>query len=314
MFTLTHRKYPKQISSGLSAFIIVAVLINGLFGFTHAQAAAINTGYKDFSMSGATAPTGQKPQSKLWFNDGIWWGVMYNKTSTSKHFEIYRFNWATDTWTTTGVMVDARPKSSADALWTGSKLYTVSNMPVGQSGDVNIYVKRFSYNSTTKTYSVDSGFPVSVYNHAVETVVMDKDTAGKLWVTFTDANSTGGRNAYVTHTSTTDTTWIAPYIVPVSGANTLEDDDISTIDAFTTVDYGTQTSGAIYYKSVRLDNPSMQFVDGLGTPFIVSSTDTHINNASSTKQALNNTTNLLVIAGDDSSHYYFHNKIVLGAV
>ena len=432
MFTLGSKKYLKRISSRVSRLIIVAVLLNGVLGLSPVQAEAIQVGYKDFSMSGATAPTGQKPQSKLWFNDGIWWGVMYNKASNSKHFEIYRFNWATDTWTTTGVMVDVRSKSSADALWTGSKLYTVSNVPVGQTGDVKIYVKRFSYNSTTKTYSVDSGFPVVVYNRAVETVVMDQDTTGKLWVTFTDANNSGGRNAYVMHTTTNDTTWTSPYIVPVSGASTLDSDDISTIIAysgkigvmwsnqndstvyfayhldgtadnnwianpamqspkyaddhlnikslqadsagqlfavvktslndvnpptstqplilllqldnqgswsrrtvwrvvdnvtrpivlldqqnrniyaFATLNYGSQDNGAIYYKSTSLDNPSMQFVSGSGTPFIVSSTDTHINNASSTKQVLNSTTNLLVIAGDDSSHYYFHNKIVLG--
>ena len=432
MFILTPKKYLKRRSFELSRLIIVAVLLNRVLGFTPVQAEAIEVGYKDFSMSGATSPTGQKPQSKLWFNDGIWWGILYNKASNSKHFEIYRFNWATDTWTTTGVIVDVRRKSSADALWTGSKLYTVSNVPVGQTGDVNIYVKRFSYNSTTKTYSVDSGFPVAVYNRAVETVVMDKDSTGKLWITFTDANNSGGRNAYVMHTTTNDTTWTAPYIVPVLGAATLDSDDISTIVAyngkigvmwsnqnnstvyfayhldgtadnnwignpamqspgyaddhlnikslqadssgqlfavvktslddvnpststqplilllqldnqgswsrrtvwrivdnvtrpivlldqqnrniyaFATLNYGTQTNGAIYYKSTSLDNPSMQFVTGIGTPFIVSSTDTHINDASSTKQALNSTTNLLVIAGDDNSHYYFHNKIVLG--
>ena len=432
MFTVTPKKYLKRRSFELSRLIIVAVLLNRALGFIPVQAEAIEVGYKDFSMSGATSPTGQKPQSKLWFNDGLWWGIMYNKASNSKHFEIYRFNWATDTWTTTGVMVDVRRKSSADALWTGSKLYAVSNVPVGQTGDVNIYVKRFSYNSTTKTYSTDSGFPVAIYNRAVETVVMDRDTTGKLWVTFTDANNSGGRNAYVMHTTTNDNTWTAPYIVPVPGAATLDSDDISTIVAysgkigvmwsnqndstvyfayhtdgtadnnwsanpamqspgyaddhlnikslqadssgqlfavvktslddvnaststlplilllqldnqgswsrrtvwrivdnvtrpivlldqqnrniyaFATLNYGSQDNGAIYYKSTSLDNPSMQFVSGSGTPFIVSSTDTHINNASSTKQALNSSTNLLVIAGDDSSHYYFHNKIVLG--
>ncbi|MGE5462837.1 MAG: hypothetical protein ACM3PS_05760, partial [Syntrophothermus sp.] len=426
MLTLMDGKYLKRISFGL---LIATILLTSILGFSPARAATNNVGYKDFSMSGTTAPTGEKPQSKLWFNDGIWWGVLYNKAS--RHFEIYRFNWATDTWTTTGVMVDARSTSTADALWTGSRLYTVCNVPPGASGDTNIYVMRFSYNSAMKAYSVDSGFPVSVYNRGVETVVMDRDTTGQLWVTFTSSNGSGGRNAYVTH-SASDTTWITPYIIPVSGANTLERDDISTLIAysgkigvmwsnqndstiyfayhpdgtadnnwilnvavqspkyaddhlnikslqadpagqlfavvktslndvnsststkplvlllqlanqgswsrrtvwrivdkatrpivlldqqnrniyvFATVDYGSQTSGAIYYKSVSLDDPGMQFVDGRGTPFIASSTDTHINNASSTKQALNNTTNLLVIAGDDSSHYYFHNKIVLG--
>src|SRR5258707_5792109 len=125
MFTLTHRKYLRQISFGFSGLIIAAILLSVVLGFSQAQAAATDVGYKDFSMSGALAPTGQKPQSKLWFNDGIWWGVMYNNASKSRHFEIYRFNWTTDTWSTTGVMVDARSKSAADALWTGSKLYTV---------------------------------------------------------------------------------------------------------------------------------------------------------------------------------------------
>ncbi len=134
MFTSTQTQYRKLHSTGISRLIIVAVLIYGFFGSGLVQAATVNVGYKDFSMSGSYSPTGEKPQSKLWFNDGTWWGVLYNKVS--KHFEIYRFNWATDTWTTTGVMVDARRKSAADALWTGSKLYTVSNMPVGQTGDV----------------------------------------------------------------------------------------------------------------------------------------------------------------------------------
>ena len=25
-------------------------------------------------------PSGEKPQSKLWFNDGIWWGSLFNST------------------------------------------------------------------------------------------------------------------------------------------------------------------------------------------------------------------------------------------
>ena len=427
-----NRNGRRRYSWGLALAFSIIALISGAVGIRPANAAIANVGYKDFAFGSANAPTGEKPQSKLWFNDGIWWGVMYNKASTSSRFEIYRFNWATDTWTTTGVPVDARTKSSADALWTGSKLYIVSNVAPGATGDVKIYLMRYSYNTTTKTYSVDSGFPVAVHHRGVETVVIDQDSTGRLWVTFTDANSSGGRNAYVSHTTTNDNTWITPYVVPVAGSNTLKSDDISTlvaysgnigvmwsnqkdstvyfayhpdgtadnnwisnpavqgpkyaddhlnikslqadsagqlyavvktslndvesststkplvlllqldtqgswsrrtvwrvvdnvtrpivlldqenrtIYAFTTVNYGSQNSGAIYYKSVSLDSPGMQFVDGLGTPFIVFSTDTHINNASSTKQVLNNTTNLLVIAGDDTSNYYFHNKIVFG--
>src|SRR5512138_3539713 len=122
MATLMPGSNRKRILRGFSSLIIAAVLVCAVLDFGGAGAVAIDVGYRDFSMSGAYEPTGQKPQSKLWFNDGIWWGILYNKASGVKRFEIYRFNWANDTWTTTGVMVDARPKSSADVLWTGTSL------------------------------------------------------------------------------------------------------------------------------------------------------------------------------------------------
>jgi hypothetical protein len=92
----------------------------------------------------------------------------------------------------------------------------------------------------------------------------------------------------------------------------LIDNENREVYVFMTYQFPGQTSGHIYYKQASLDNASMQFPDGLGTPFMVFAADTHINNASSTKQTLNSTTNLLVIAGDDNVRYYFHNVIDLG--
>lgn len=412
------------------AIVLGLALITGLFFLVvwSAQAAA-NTGFKDFSYSGVSAPTGQKPQSKLWYNDGFWWGSLFNKTS--KRYEIYRFNWNANSWSTTGTLIDTRSKSSADALWNGSKLYIVSAVPPGSSGDLGVKVMRYSYNTGTDTYSMDNGFPVTVISQAVETAVMDQDSQGKLWLTYTYNTNNNPRKVYVSHTTSSDTGWLTPFILPVTGASNLTTDDISTIvsyngkigvlwsnqnddavyfafhidgdsdnvwalnsamsgpkyaddhlnikalqaDAsgqvfaivktslndvggpadrplivlltlsgtglwnqrtfgtvadnhtrpillldnenrqiyvFATVQYGTQTSGAIYYKQVSLDDSNQQFPTGLGAPFIEFTTDTHINNASSTKQPVNSTSNLLVIAGDDTSRYYFHNVIDLG--
>lgn len=413
--------------------VLAAVLITSLLmGGYRVAGAAGDVGYKDFAYgSGTSAPTGQKPQSKLWYNDGLWWGVLYNKFSG--HFEIYRFDWAGNSWSSTGTMVDDRRRSSADALWDGSHLYTVSAIPPGISEDPTIRVMRFSYNPTTRVYSLDTGFPVVLARTSIETVVMDKDTTGMVWVTYTDTNNSGGRQVLITHTTTNDLTWVQPYVLQSVGAANLTSDDISTLVAyngnigvmwsnqnddsvyfathkdgapdnqwvqnpalqgpsyaddhlnikslqadasgqvfaavktslndvlsstsqqplillltlgqngswtrrtfgrvvddftrpivlidnqnrqvyvFATVPVGSATSGAIYYKQVSLDDQSMQFPTGLGTPFMLFSTDTHINNASSTKQALNSTTGLLVIAGDDTSRYYFHNIINLGA-
>lgn len=418
--------------NGFARVILMILLIIEVLLSPHSIFAASDVGYKDFSYSGASAPTGQKPQSKLWFNNNAWWGILYN--NVVRKYQIYRFNWSAQSWSSTSVNVDTRSKSSADAMWDGSHLYVVSAVPPGTSGDINIYFFRFTFNVSSQTYALDPGFPIAIANRAVETVVMDHDTRGKLWVTFTDVNGLGGRNVYVMHTSTNDSIWGIPYIIPTTGSNNLLDDDISAIvqfngkigvmwsnqhdnamyfashidgdpdsvwtlnpalqmrkyaddhlnlkslqsddsgqifasvktslndilpsssteplilllildknggwsrrtvgrvvDNFTrpivlidnqnrqvyvfyTYQYGTQTSGAIYYKQINLDNMGMQFPDGLGTPFMVYSTFTHINNASSTKQALNSSTGLLVVAGDDTGKYYFHNTIKLSTI
>src|SRR3954453_8871084 len=49
-------------------------------------------GYRDFSYgSSVSAPTGQKPESKLWFNDGLWWGGLWNKANA--RYDIWKLNW-----------------------------------------------------------------------------------------------------------------------------------------------------------------------------------------------------------------------------
>jgi hypothetical protein len=54
---------------------------------------------------------------------------------------------------------------------------------------------------------------------------------------------------------------------------------------------------------------SLSFPSGLGTAFIKSSTDVHINNPTGAKQETTATTGLITMAGDDTTHYYLHNYI-----
>ncbi|HKH37120.1 MAG TPA: calcium-binding protein [Rubrobacter sp.] len=67
--------------------------------------------------------------------------------------------------------------------------------------------------------------------------------------------------------------------------------------------------GTIYYK--RTDLESISFPSGMGTPFIQSATDTHIDDATSTKQNLTSSTGLVVLASDSESKYYLHNAVGL---
>jgi hypothetical protein len=92
--------------------------------------AASNVGYRDFSFAASGvggAATPMMAQSKLWFNDGLWWGVLFDRSSEEYH--IYRSEWASQSWNDTGTLLDERNFSKADALWDGDYLYVVSAGP-----------------------------------------------------------------------------------------------------------------------------------------------------------------------------------------
>jgi hypothetical protein len=69
--------------------------------------------------------------------------------------------------------------------------------------------------------------------------------------------------------------------------------------------------GAIYYKKTTMANPSFP---AKADPFIINSTYSCLNNATSTKQPVNNSTGLVVMASNETSgkRYYLHNLLPLG--
>jgi hypothetical protein len=207
-------------TAAILAFFLALFL--ALSPATPATLAAGDVGYVDFSFGSAPGndPTADKPQSKLWFNDGAWWGVLYHSGSGTWH--IYRLNWP-DQWIDTGVTVDNRPTSRADVLWDGTKLYFASLVRNNTSNQGRLY--RFSYNATSDLYSLDSGFPVQIMSGRAETMAFDKDSTGQLWITFTQSSK-----VYVNRSLGNDLTWGAPFVVPSS--TTLDSDDISSLVAY----------------------------------------------------------------------------------
>src|SRR5215216_2712117 len=90
-------------------------------------AAGADEGYRDQSFSGTSSPLGTKrAESSLWFNDGTWWANMWDRVSAD--FHIWRLNAGMQVWTDTGVTVDTRASTHADALWDGGKLYIASHV------------------------------------------------------------------------------------------------------------------------------------------------------------------------------------------
>ena len=94
----------RRTSAALLALLLALSIV---IGPRATQAAATPAGYKDgfFGSAPGNDPTADKPQSKLWWNDGAWWAVMYNQTAGEWH--IYQLSWP-DQWIDTGTLVDTR--------------------------------------------------------------------------------------------------------------------------------------------------------------------------------------------------------------
>ena len=222
------------------AFFWFCLILGGLLftigGISPAHASEpIDNGYRDFSFGSncISTPTGEKPESKLWFNDGLWWGSLCNDAAQEYH--IYRFDRAIQDWIDTGTVLDDRTAGKADTLWdeTNQKLYVVSHpfttngQPTSSSSKWG-RLYRFSYDAGTKTYSLDAGFPVNVTRGTSETLVIDKDSTGRLWVTYVENSQ-----VMVNHSINDDLTWGEPFVLPVA-ADTVDvtSDDISSVIAF----------------------------------------------------------------------------------
>jgi PKD repeat protein len=209
------------VALSIAGFVAIAVPAAG-------RAAPGDIGYQDQSFSGTGTPTGiKRAESVLWWNDGSWWANMWD--TTSQDFHIFRLNVSTQTWQDTGVTVDTRANTHADVLSDGSRLYIASHRFVSDEQSAvsgyPSYLFRFSYNPLTKTYSRDSGFPVQINNMRTETLVIEKDSTGKLWATWQQDN-----RIYLNRTiNGDDRQWGTPFALPNAAGNVTVDDNSSLI-------------------------------------------------------------------------------------
>src|SRR5918997_1401874 len=175
-------------------------------------------------------PTAAKTQSKLWFNDGVWWGILFN--GSSEEFHIYRYDRTEDTWSDTGTLVDARNTSRADALWDDGHLYVLSAGTEASLEKDSARILRYSYNPSTARYSLDKDFPVTVTEGGIEAITIAKDTTGKLWASYMQDVGDDLRRVYVTHTlDGEDARWAEPFTPSLSGT-VGNSDDVAGVVAF----------------------------------------------------------------------------------
>src|SRR5215208_3055185 len=229
-----------------SVVLLLGVTLAMLLAYVGTASAVDDVGYRDFSFSANAVdnPTGEKPQSKLWFNDGTWWASMFNRTAEEYH--VYRYDRATHTWSDTGTLIDERNSSKADTLWDGKNLYVVSAGESNTNTAHGARILRYSYDRATKRYTRDPGFPVTITSGGLETIVLDKDTTGKLWVAYTQ-----NKKVYANRTLSNDQTWGTPFVLPVRGTS-VSADDIASVVAFDSqigVMWSNQVDSAMYFAT-----------------------------------------------------------------
>jgi hypothetical protein len=215
-------------SSRIEVPALIAALLFGLSVLLvpgPASSATGDVGSEGLSHTGTGTPTGTKrAESVLWYNDGSWWGNLWD-TATSD-FHIFRFNAATHSWVDTGVTTETRADTHHDVLWDGTTLHVAShrfvNDGVPAASGFPSTLRRYSYNRTTKAYT--SLGSAQINNYRTETLTIDKDSTGRLWATWQQGNK-----IYLNVTGTDGIKWGTPFPHP-DGAVSL--DDTSGLIAF----------------------------------------------------------------------------------
>jgi hypothetical protein len=226
-------------------------------------------------------PTGKGAESKLWWHDGIWWGVLFS--AAEEAFTIHRLDTTSNDWVDTGVLVDERITGNAaraDVLWDegAGKLYIATHRKQDNASRVNssenwARLMVYSYNAGTQSWTLDSGYPVTINRDVTETLVLDKDSTGRLWVSYVSRNpqtGTGNHEVYVNASAPNDlTSWGEPFVLPFDEAWVAQD-DISSLIAF--ADNGGPKVGVMwsnqreghnkFYMAIRPDSDTAEFHEG----------------------------------------------------
>src|SRR5215213_3979634 len=211
---------------------LAIVAVGAPFGPARTDAATpVLAGFRDFvygDAPGGDDVSAGTVQSKLWFNDDRWWGVLFDPSSVaalSAKFRIWRFDMATQNWTNTNVAVDDRNRSHADVLSDGNTLYVASARaedivePIDTTRNLRIY--KYTYVAATQSYAIVAGFPKLVPSTGAGTgySTIAVDGTGRLWVAFTQAN-----RIRISSSGDAGVTWSTPIDLPGQGNNVIGED------------------------------------------------------------------------------------------
>lgn len=168
------------------------------------------------------SPTTSTAQSKLWFNDGRWWGALFG---TTDRMTIFTLDPKTQVWADTGTLIDERPVADADMLSTGTHLWAVSGGS-RPSDNHAIRVRRFTYDPKETRYVPDADFPITIRPTGASPAVIAVDSTDTAWVAYV-----ADGKVWVSHTLASPLFWTAPAALPMAEA-AVDPPDVSSIVAY----------------------------------------------------------------------------------
>jgi hypothetical protein len=261
-FTTANTFVDMSLAKGASVLYTVRSIDRA--GAVSVESASVHSGgtapgYTDYTWatveSNPASPTADKPQSKLWWNDGSWWGLLWATDPKNKNHHAYyiqQFDASLQAWSNTGVAADDRQRSHPDVLWdpATANLYVASTIG---SGGAKLY--RFSWKAGS--FTADDGFPVRLTDAGSESITIAKDSKGFLWATLSQLPDGSGPcvkpkpcSVRTMHTTTADWRWTDPAALPMPEAS-VQYDDISTVVAFGAkaigVAWSNQDTGGVYF-------------------------------------------------------------------
>ncbi|QWZ09562.1 hypothetical protein KRR39_07360 [Nocardioides panacis] len=240
---------------GIAALTTLLLAASGISLVATKASAAVDVGYVGPSYAGTTqqpnAPTAEKPQSKLWYAQDKWWGAMWD--TASNDYVVWGYDWTKHEWAKTPTVLETRTRVDMDVLWDGTHLYVVSTPKTSgpnPPADTTTLLRRFSFDAVKGSW-ISDGTPVQLASGLSYSPVIDKDSTGTLWVTYTTgvpgvdpvhdptADTTRAARVMITHSQPTDDrAWVAPYQLPTP-------DDSSTVTFDPAKDPGGQPSSDI---------------------------------------------------------------------
>lgn len=309
------RSAPRSFRAWAIAGLVLALLLVGTVAAVfilasyplirgYANHSYIPDGQYSEGVDVALEPTDKAAESKLWHHDGTWWGVMWNPQAGEYH--IYELIINSQEWVDTGVFVDNRLDSRADVLWdaANNRLYIATHRKQENPSNENTnpmnwaYLQQYSYNNGNDTWvPIDNGIADGsgvITNHITESIVLDQDTEGHLWATYTVRRNPGGAAHYYVAISSSQQNNPAQWTTPVvwdslpGNVGEVDLDDIASVIAFDDgtpqmgVLWSNQRTGEFYFASRSDTDPVLDWTidsefEAMKSSAGVISADDHIN-------------------------------------